>query len=627
MISRIIKSVLLLFCVIGLLFLPMSDIFLYNESMDTGFKDLIRVSSERVEHTDYHTSDISTFVNDYFIFYVPAGNSRILDNRRTYDYGGYSYRYGDYIIANLSSIQLFSYENGAEINVEWLNATAINGTIFDVENNYWIVPSTSVIKWIEDLPKPQNLKRKIRLDEYETHEIQLNNWVVGSDYRILSGVVKVTSDYPISVMHHKQYATGTVDEYGYDMINYNWDGIYSAYGKKLFTRITGDCWISALEANTIINVWDYSDKNDDVTLNLDRFEGWAYCRNAIFEQYGFDDDLVLISADKPVSIVAGLQSDQCFTQMFGKDGRDFLFPCFGKVLVHAPNGASIELEDKSGNQGSYKGTLDKGEMKIFDFKVAYKLRGYSSFEWAQLLSSEPVLVYTFANNQWYLDENAYGMISGEEYVTTYKKTTEYYSHGWVPYPADTEFKIPIRSRMHLTIINLDNSGNDLEVDFSKLHIPYKTQLKAHQPVTFDFSTDSYYSMNMIVEDTGYKQPPEWNYRDPHNRYALDHIPRIDVHDDDVEGFEFRQKVSWENITKGSTVKIESAHPVLVFINYDKDQSYYPQGVDLIPGLTPPTRRSLPDLPATIVFISGIVIAIDMVMVAIGKRSIVEVFGK
>ncbi|MCK5561196.1 MAG: hypothetical protein KAJ51_11400 [Thermoplasmata archaeon] len=599
----------------------MSDILLYNRPMDSAFKDFMRVSSEKVEHTDYGSSDISTFVNDYFIFYVPPPNNWFLS--RPTSYGGYTYKTGDYIVANLSSLQLFSYENGAEVTVEWLNGAALNGTTFDGASERWVLDNDATIQWLDDIQGPKKVKKTYKLGEYKSEVIQLNDWVVYDDFRLISGVVKITSDYPISVMHQKLYPLGTLDENGYEMINDNWDGIYSAYCKKLFTRITGDCWISALEANTEIKVWDYSDKNDDVTLNLDRFEGWDYSRNAIFEQYGFDDDLVLISADKPVSIVAGLQSDQCFTQMFGKDGKDYLFPCFGYVLIHAPNGATIDLQDKSGNQGSFKGTLDKGEMRVFDFKVAYKLRRYSSFEWAQLMSSEPVLVYTMANNLWYLNEDDYGEISGEEYFTTYKKTTELYSHGYIPYPADTEFTIPIRSRAYVTVVNPDKNKNDVEIDFSDLIKPFKQKLKPYQAVTIDFSEDSYYPMDMINPHTQTKEEPKWLYSDPRNRYALDHMPTIAIHEDDENTF--TQKVSWENITKGSTVKVKSSKPVLVFINYIKDQSYYPQGVDLIPGLTPPTRRSLPEFHTMVVVISGLIIAVDMIIVAVGRRSIVEVF--
>jgi hypothetical protein len=422
-------------------------------------------------------------------------------------------------------------------------------------------------------------------------------------------------------MHHKLLPLGIMDDNGYDMVNYDWDGIYSAYGKKIFTRITGDAWISALDADTTINVWDYSDKNDDTTITLDRFEGWAYCRNPIWEQYGFDDDLVLISADKPVSIVAGQQSDQGFVQVFGKDGKDYLFPCFGKILIHAPTGATIDLKDKSGNQGSFKGSLSPGEIRLFDFKVAYKQRYYSSFEWAHLRSSEPVYVYTFANNSWYLRENYNGQISGEEYFTTYKKVTEFYQHGWVPYPASTEFKVPLRSRAEVTIVNLDKDGNNVELDFSRISEPYTGTLKPYESVTLEYSEDSYYYMDMQISDTSFTQAPEWNTRDPGRYYAFDNVPRLAV-DRTQRNNIF---LSWENITKGGHADVKSSDPVLVFVNYNQDDNDAPQGIDLIPGLTPPTKRGLPELPTLIVAFTGLIISADILMIAVGRRSIVEVF--
>ncbi len=626
MIIRAIKPILLVICIVGLLFLPMSDIFLHNRSMDTAAKDFIRTTSEEVEHTDYHTSDISTFVNDYFIFYVPPPTMRMLERGISWGLYDDTHYYG-FVYSNLSVIELFSYENGARVVVEWLNGTVINDTYYDCDRgNYgeWVLGDDAVITWIDHLPRRENLSKTYTLGEYDTRRIQLNAWVLYDDYRMLSGVVKITSDLPISVMHDKLYPIGTMDNYGYDFIGYDWDGwngVFSAYGKKIFTRITGDCWVSSLEADTTISVWDYSDKNDDETITLDRFEGWAYTRNPIFEQYGFDDDLVLISADKPVSLVAGMQSDKCFVQVFGKDGKDFLFPCFGYILIHAPTGATVELKDENGNQGSFKGTLGEGEIRLFDFKVAYKLQDYSSYEWANLRSSEPINVYTFANSTWYLREDRNGRISGEEYFTVYKKITEFYPQGYVPYPAATKFKIPIRSQAYLTVVNLDSVDNEVEVDFSSLIIPYKTTMARHKAVTLEFSEDTYYYMDMVLEHTGFEQPPEWTTRDPYRRYDLDAVPKIAVDHSRSEEISLERK----NITLGSTVTVKSTHPILVFINYNKDDSNLPSGVDLIPGLTPPTKRGLPEIPTLIVAFAGLVLVADVVSAAVGRRSIVEVF--
>jgi hypothetical protein len=203
----------------------------------------------------------------------------------------------------------------------------------------------------------------------------------------------------------------------------------------------------------------------------------------------------------------------------------------------------------------------------------------------------------------------------------YKKITEFYPHGYIPYPASTEFKIPLRSRTYVTILNLDKQDNDITADFSELLLPYKTKMDPFRAITLDFSEDSYYYMDMIVDATGFKQPPEWTFSDPYNRYFLDDKPHIAVDDGDDELI----FLDWQNITKGSTVTIKSQDPIMVMVNYNKDQYYLPKGIDLIPGLTPPTKRGLPDPPTLIVAFSGFVIAADVIMIAAGRKSMVEVF--
>ena len=113
MFPRFTKPIFLLICIVGLIFLPMSDIFLYNQSMDSSVKDSIRVASEKVEHTDYHSSDISTFVNDYFIFYVPPPTYMVLNCRYPDDWNGFE-RYHNYynyriLILKYNYIQFQNY--------------------------------------------------------------------------------------------------------------------------------------------------------------------------------------------------------------------------------------------------------------------------------------------------------------------------------------------------------------------------------------------------------------------------------------------------------------------------------------------------------------------------------------
>jgi hypothetical protein len=323
-----------------------------------------------------------------------------------------------------------------------------------------------------------------------------------------------------------------------------------------------------------------------------------------------------------------------FLQVYGKDGKDFHFPCFGMVKVHAPEGATIELEDHNGNQGSFEGTLQDGEVRTFDFKVIYKLMGYASFEWATLRSNKPIIVYTIADNQWTLDEEDKGLMAGEEYLTKDKKTTLVYPQGRFPYPADDDFKIPLEGRAHVTVVNLGSDDNDVEVEFSALKapkekggtqrpLPYTTRMKPYQTVTIEFSQDSYYYMDMVLSDTGLWQPPLWTTRDPDNRFMLDSVPRIAVDRHDRE----QVRLTSENITKGSMLYVESEKEVMVFVNYDQDRVWEAQGIELVPGLTPPAYRGMPDLITTIVAISGIFVILDMLFVGSGIRSFSDFYSR
>jgi len=79
MAKNVIRALLLLVCVIGLLFLPMSGLFQYDSPLSEAIRDNIRVAKERTEHTDYHSTDITAFTNDEFIFYVPPPVTKYLE--------------------------------------------------------------------------------------------------------------------------------------------------------------------------------------------------------------------------------------------------------------------------------------------------------------------------------------------------------------------------------------------------------------------------------------------------------------------------------------------------------------------------------------------------------------------
>ncbi len=629
-IKKIAPVALLFIAVLAVFFLPVSSVLLYGEPMNTAVQDAVRTSTENVEGKDFSSTDIDTFTNTEFVFYVPPAYMVEMNNlgylndcwywNGNDDYST-SYRDGPrdseyyFPIANCSTIMICSYERSAEVTVEWLNATAVQCN-FD-EYYGWQTERDAKIIWASEIPYRTegdvtlNTKWTYDLGEFDFIEIPIISWEIAPGWHILSGSVRVTSDVPISVMHHKLnpgYAIDTPDDH---WANACWNDVFSGYGKKMMVRVAGELWISALEAKTEVDVWDLSDRDDDASFEIDRFEGWEYSRNPILQQEGFDDDIVLISADKPVSVVGGIQAKHGFTQVYGHDGKDYLFPCFSKVLIHAPDGASIFLEDRAGNQGSFEGEMKPGEMRIFDFKVVYKLRCCSSWEWAHLRSSKPVFVYTFSDNPWTLNDQSYQTMHGQDYLCTYKKTSLYFPQGYVPYPASTDFTVPINSRAYITVQNLDND-NSVRVDFSELSLPLATELPPYGSMTLEISENSYEYVDLEGQ---YARETEafWSNRNHPfvYRIVVDNNKRDEVY------------LTRENITKGTTLTVKADKDVLVFVDYERDYPRYVTGIDMIPGLKAPEPRGLPEGQPMLVAIGGIVVAADIMVVMGGRRPLID----
>jgi hypothetical protein len=621
---------LLFIAVLALFFLPVSSILLYGEPMNTGVQDAVRTSTENVEGRDFSSTDIDTFANTEFVFYVPPAymiemtNFGYLDDAWYWngdDNNGGSYSNGcrdsEYYnpIANCSVVMISAYEREAEVTVEWLNATAVE-CHYD-EYYGWQVEQGAEVIWASDIPSYSegavtlNTEWTYTVREFDYLEIPVISWEIAPGWHILSGSVRVTSDVPVTVMHHKLnpgFATDTPDDH---WANAWWNDVFCGYGKKLMVRVAGELWITALEAPTEVQVWDLSDHDDDASFELDTFEGWSSDRNPILQQDGFDDDLVLISATNPVMVMGGIQSRHSFSQVHGKDGKDFLFPSFGKVLIHAPEGASLFLEDHSGNQGSFEGDMSPGETREFDFKVVYKSRCYSSWEWAHLRASKPVYVYTFSNFQWTLNDDYYGTMHGEDYLTVYKKTSLYFPQGYKPYPASTEFEVPINSRAYVTVQNLDNT-NSIRVDFSELSLPLALELPPFGTMTMEISENSYEYVDLEGQ---YARETEafWSNRNHPfvYRIVVDNNKREEIY------------LTRDNITKGTTLTVKAEKDVMVFVDYGRDYQRYVTGVDLIPGLAAPQTRGLPEGQPLLVAIGGIVVAADILVVMGGRRPLIE----
>jgi hypothetical protein len=85
-------------------------------------------------------------------------------------------------------------------------------------------------------------------------------------------------------------------------------------------------------------------------------------------------------------------------------------------------------------------------------------------------------------------------------------------------------------------------------------------------------------------------------------------------------------LTWEQL-KGTTLKVQAEHDVMVFVDYDRDHQTYVTGIDLIPGLESPAPRGVPETQGMLVAIGGIIVAIDVLFVMGGHRPLIDQLKK
>jgi hypothetical protein len=605
--SRALDAIALFFVVASLFFLPVSAVAFAGDSTVEGIIDFKQYNDAREEDKPYYsTTDISTFTNTKFVFFLPPATMGVWD----YSWNEYwtryhfSYTYGypeREPRINLSYLQLFSYEKSTSVRIELVNGQATDAS-FNYQACVWnIDQNTKVIKFDSKNTGTEDTVKEVLMTSYESMRMKAIDWTVKIDGRIfhyLGGVVKITSDYPISVMHHTMSSDSCnqnddeAREHGVTWLGQ--DGIYSFYGKKLFTWIAADVWISALEGETKVQVIDMSDHSGDATFTLGTFETWCSNRDSIFGQWGFANSLVLITADKPVSVVAGIEDDTACTQVFGKDQTDFLFPCFGKVMVQAPEKTHIKLEDREGNEGSFEGDMEAGEIKMFDLKVFYTCCESPSYQWARIRATAPVYVYTIADSMW---DDRYpqnkGNIAAEEIVMIYNKVNVPYPTGSVPYPLSTNFQIPIKSRAYIVLTNMEEENN-VRVDFSLVKSVY------FQGKVEPYGTRVWEISESVPSDT---------------RQGLD----INL-DGAAE-----QGITVSDIRNGTVLKVTADKPVMMLLKYNRDEQYEAESIDLIPGIAPPGPRGIPTPQMGIVAMASILMAADVTMVVGGRKAFIDLF--
>jgi hypothetical protein len=601
--SRIVDAIALFLCVASLFLLPVSQIAFSEQSMLSGMKDFKDYNDAREEDKPFYSAtDISTFTNTKFVFFLPPATMGMWD----YSWDKYwtryhlSYTYGypeREPRLNLSYLQLFSYEKDTEVKIELANGEAMNAG-FDNQNCVWVCDGNmKVYKFDSQNTDPLDREKIFDMTPYQSLRLSPIDWILkinGESCHYLGGVIKITSNYPISVMHHTMngecsYNDEEAAEHGMTWLGQ--DGIYSYYGKKLFTWIPADVWISALEGETKVKVIDFTDHSGDASFTLGAFETWSWHRDSVYGQCGFDNSLVLITANKPVSVVAGVEDDNVCAQVFGKDQCDFMFPCFAKVMIQAPTDVHIKLEDREGSEGSFEGDIKAGEIKIFDFKVLYTCLETPSYQWARLRSTAPVYVYTVANSNW--SDNHRGEMGGEEYIQVYNKVNVPYPSGSVPYPLSTEFNVPLMSRAYAVLLNLEEDNN-VRVDFSIVK-------------------EVYYESS--VEPLGVRV---WEIAesDPQN------IKRgLDINLDGAA----EQGITLGDIRNGTVMHVKADKPVMLLLKYNRDQPYDAMAMDLIPGVQPPSPRGMLTPETGIVSFASVMMAVDCVFVIGGRKSFIDLF--
>ncbi|MBM4249055.1 MAG: hypothetical protein FJ149_06410 [Euryarchaeota archaeon] len=602
--ARALDAISLFLIVASLFFLPVSAVAFSQEPALDGIRDFKDYNDAREEDKPFRSStDISTFTNTKYVFFMPPatmgawGYAR--DKSWTHGHFSYSYGYGQSEPRiNQSYLQLFSYEKDTTVRIELVNGKAFDAT-FNHQARAWnFNQSTKVVDFSSKNTGPEDTVKTIEMMAYESVRIQTIGWTLKIDNRIhhyLGGVLRITSDYPITLMHHtmngKCSNNDEAREHGVTWLGQ--DGVYSFYGKKLFTWIPADVWISALEGETRVQVIDVTDHSGDATFTLGTFETWCSNRDSIFGQWGFDNSLVLITADKPVSVVAGIEDDNACTQVFGKDQTDFLFPCFGKVMVQAPEKTHIKLEDREGNEGSFEGDLDAGEIRMFDLRVVYTCMETPSYQWARIRSTAPIYVYTIADSCWDDRYPQYkGNIATEEIVQIYNKVSVPYPSGSVPYPLSTSFQIPIKSRAYVVLTNM-GEDNNVRVDFSLVNSVY-----------FQGEVEPYGTRVWDISES-----------------TSDERQGLDINlDGRAEG-----GITVNDIRNGTVLKVTADKPVMVLLKYNRDEMYETEAMDLIPGIAPPSPRGLPTPQATIVAMASILMAADVTLVVGGRRAFVDLF--
>ncbi len=253
-------------------------------------------------------------------------------------------------------------------------------------------------------------------------------------------IMKVVSTKPVTIISGDLGSIMTGDAYGDEATaRIQWgvdhgsdDDLFTYYGQDIVLWVPRDLWISAYFDDTHIKIIDISDGDDNYEFTLDANEHWilfyginisAYLLDT---QYYFDNDIVRIIADKPITVVGGYLDDNIYGEIRGYAQKKFVFPVFRDFAICAiEDNTKIDIWVKNLHNGTewiYNITLNSGEGQQFIHFT--NLRDDTGGYWgyinideiakAIVIADKPIVVFTGA------DRSTGGAWGGEgEYVGQY----------------------------------------------------------------------------------------------------------------------------------------------------------------------------------------------------------------
>ncbi|MFX1250668.1 MAG: hypothetical protein ACFFCZ_03555 [Promethearchaeota archaeon] len=567
------KIILPALIIIALLLLPMSSVLTQGPMLQW-----ILSSASNEENRIVGTSE---FVNTEFYFYVSFPIPAYEMNSRRWDYIP-THGILNRPVWDQNRLIFLSYMDNTAIHVELLNASFY--TSYHNEND----------RLIHEIYTKSNFTfMDFTLNYLEHKEIFFKN------FNITSALIHVTSSKPISIQHstlgpNYYYETGESAEH--NVTHDSDDDVFSFYGTRLYAKIHGDLWIGSY-ARTALNITDLSDRDDSIVLPLGEFEGYAHLRNQDFEIWGFEDDYVLIETEEPVTVIAGYEDNDVFTQVFGKGATQFFFPVFEYVTVIAPNGANIDLDDLDGSEGSIETYLPPGVPLTRAFKVRDYYYRFPDYQWCKLTSDNPLLVFTHRVDKRYLREGIY-CTGGEDLlkVNVLEDVPILGTTGTIVQtsPLGTDFWVPINGRCYLTLCSLNNNTT-IDVDFSVTGIA-----EEKQHATFQRNMSKYQLETLTINQN------------------------IELDNNDTLSYS-----DFGNSSVDMIARVRSNYPILVHQSYSYDK-YYFDGIpyyerdssliDLIPGIHLPSPLPQEDFPLFIEVGAALLLGVEVALVATGSAS-------